>query len=58
MKGKEQLACVMTDFVVLTVNFGLPPKLVHDAFMQIDEYRDAINKSVKAQYGAFAELCG
>ena len=46
IKGREELACVMADFVYLTVTAGLPPKMVHEAFLEIDEYRDALKAAV------------
>jgi hypothetical protein len=55
MRGAKQLSCVLADFVVLTTKFGISPKMVHEAFLQIDEYRKALDTSVMA-LGAFAEL--
>ena len=55
MRGKKQIACVLADFVTLTVKFGLPPKVVHEAFLEIDEHREAVEIAV-TQFGPFAEL--
>jgi len=41
MNGMTQLACVLHDFVSV-VACGVPPEQAHEAFLQIDEYADAI----------------
>ena len=43
LQSKASLAAVLFDFVMLTVDYGIDPKAVHDAFLVIDEYREAIN---------------
>jgi hypothetical protein len=48
MGGKQQLAAVLWEFKVLTVDFGIPAKIVHEAFLAIDEYREAIERSEAA----------
>ena len=45
----------MADFVVLTVKFGIPPQMVHEAFLEIEEYRKALDVAVAA-FGPFADL--
>ena len=52
LKGRQQIACVLADFVILTIHYGLPPALVHKAFLEIDEYREAIQLGLKVQYDA------
>jgi hypothetical protein len=34
---------VLFDFVMLTRDYGIDPKAVHQAFLAIDDYREAVN---------------
>jgi len=38
----EQVAQVFIDFQTLVVSYGLDPKVVHQAFLNIDEYAERI----------------
>ena len=51
-RGKRQLEAVLFDFFVLTVEYGIDAKLVHQAFLSIDEYREALKR------GCIDEQCG
>ena len=43
-RGKRQLEAVLFDFTMLTVEHGIDAKLVHQAFLSIDEYREALKR--------------
>ena len=51
-RGKRQLEAVLFDFFMLTVEYGFDAKLVHQAFLDIDEYREALDR------GCIDEQCG
>lgn len=38
----ERLAAIFILFTLIVVGEGLDPKIVHQAFLAIDEYRDAL----------------
>ena len=40
----NQIIFMLTDFQKLIVGYGLDPMRVHEAFLQIDEYRDVIKR--------------
>ena len=40
----KQIIFMLTDFQKLIIGYGLDPMQVHEAFMQIDDYRDVIKR--------------
>jgi hypothetical protein len=52
MKAPDRVKALLTDFVMLTVHYGFDPKVVHETFMEIDEYLDVIGSPYQAEtYG-------
>jgi hypothetical protein len=52
LRGKAALAEVLADFVLLTAVEGLDPVAVHNAFLEIEEYRAAVPKYIRAWVAA------
>ena len=47
MQGQEQLLAVLIDIAGLIIRDGLIPEVVHEAFLEIDEYRDIYESRIR-----------
>ena len=48
VKGKDATLAVLTDFYMLVMHQGIDPKIIHDAFLEIDEYVEISTAATEA----------